>query len=65
MGLETTAVAEEAMAKTVEAPKLALFLLAHSAGGVTGKMLLIQVFIDTLLSQRDPVRKEFILSLYM
>ena len=31
---------------------------------VTGKVFLIQIFIDTLLSQRDPIREEFILGLY-
>ena len=65
MGLETTGVAGGAASKTAGAPELAIFLQALSAGVVTGTMVLIQVFIDTLFSQRDPLREEFILSLFV
>ena len=65
VGLEATRLAEEVIAKATQTPKLALFLWALSARLVTGKALLVQIFMNVLLSQRDPIREEVVLSLYM
>ena len=65
MGLETTGVTEESMAKATLTPELALSLLASSTRVITWKVLLIQILVDALFSQGDPLREEFILSLYI
>ena len=64
VGCKAAGVAEERLAKAFHTSELAWFGCAMPTRGVVGQAFTVKIFVGEDLPQRDPIRKEVILSLY-